>query len=171
MQQTLSLTGIFPKKGAPLSEHFHAIFSQENPHCFMFLGSMVASIEHCLLCFEDLFSFHPKYGVTLLPYRKRGLLTTSTSPGRCPGLCTAAPSGRKVTCEYGYTTSATKSTYLHHAAKYHHSEYRMNQFYIGFFIHVLSSLAFTAHEQELFLGLCRHCCFRPSLHILPAPLV
>ena len=108
-------------------------------------------------------------GVTLLPLR--GALITATYPGRCPGLCTAAPSGRKVTCEYGYTTSATKSTYLHHAAKYHHSEYRMNQFYIGFFIHVLSSLAFTAHEQELFLGLCRHCCFRPSLHILPAPLV
>ena len=39
----------------------------------------------------------------------------------------SAPSGRQITsCEYGYTTSAMKSTYLHHAAIYHHSEYRMN---------------------------------------------
>ena len=38
---------------------------------------------------------HPKYGVTLLPLR--GALITSTYPGRCPGLCTAAPSGRKIT--------------------------------------------------------------------------
>ena len=45
---------------------------------------------------------HPKYGVTLLPLR--GALTTSTYPGRCPGLCTAAPSGCRITCEYGCTT-------------------------------------------------------------------
>ena len=31
-------------------------------------------------------------GVTLLPLR--GALITATYPGRCPGLCTAAPSGR-----------------------------------------------------------------------------
>ena len=44
-----------------------------------------------------------------------GRIITSTYPGR------------KITsCEYGYTTSAMKSTYLHHAAIYHHSEYRMN---------------------------------------------
>ena len=45
---------------------------------------------------------HPTFGVTLLPLR--GALTTSTYPGRCPGLCTAAPSGRKTICEYGCTT-------------------------------------------------------------------
>ena len=40
----------------------------------------------------------------------------------------AAPSGRKITiCEYGCTTSATKSTYSHQAAIYHQSEYRMSQ--------------------------------------------
>ena len=39
----------------------------------------------------------------------------------------SAPSGRQITsCEYGYATSAMKSTYLHHAAIYHLSEYRMN---------------------------------------------
>ena len=57
----------------------------------------------------------------------RGVLITLIYPERCPGLCIAAPSGRQITsCEYGYTTSAMKSTYLHHAAIYHHSEYRMN---------------------------------------------
>ena len=50
---------------------------------------------------------HPKYGVTLLPLQV----------------------GCKTICEYGYTTSATKSTYLHHAAIYHHSEYWMNQYF------------------------------------------
>ena len=43
----------------------------------------------------DRFSFHPKYVVTLLPLR--GVLTTSTYPGRCPGLCSSAPSGRTQT--------------------------------------------------------------------------
>ena len=38
----------------------------------------------------------------------------------------SAPSRRKTIGEYGYTTSATKSTNLHHAAIYHHSEHRMN---------------------------------------------
>ena len=71
------------------------------------------------------FSVHPKYGVTLLP--QQGALTTSIYPGRCPELYTAAPTGRKITiCEYGCTITATKSTYFHHAAIYHHSKYRMN---------------------------------------------
>ena len=75
-------------------------------------------------------------GVTLLPLR--GALITATYPGRCPGLCTAAPSGRKITsCEYGYTTSAMKSTYLHHAAICHHSEYRMNPFFLISFILII----------------------------------
>ena len=39
VQQTLSLTGIFPKKEAPFSEHFHAIFSQENPIASCFWGA------------------------------------------------------------------------------------------------------------------------------------
>ena len=96
-------------------------------------------------------------------------LIASSSPGRFPGLCSSAPSGRTQTLiphqkrwqnlndqpchcsstnfvsskiwsdasapsgrktigENGYTTSATKSTYLHHAAIYHHSKYRLNLF-------------------------------------------
>ena len=39
VQQTLSLTGIFPKKETPFSEHFHAIFSQENPIASCFWGA------------------------------------------------------------------------------------------------------------------------------------
>ena len=75
-------------------------------------------------------------GVTLLPLR--GALITATYPGRCPGLCTAAPSGRKITsCEYCYTTSAMKSTYLHHAAICHHSEYRMYPFFLISFILII----------------------------------
>ena len=50
----------------------------------------------------------------------------------------SAPSGRKITsCEYGYTTSAMKSTYLHHAAICHHSEYRMNPFFLISFILII----------------------------------
>ena len=60
--------------------------------------------------------FHLKYGVTLLPLQ--GVLMNSTYPGRCPGLCTAAPSGRKITCEYGYTISATKSTHSYIIQQY-----------------------------------------------------
>ena len=56
------------------------------------------------------------------------LMPPPYSPLLLVQLCTAAPSGRKITiCEYGYTTSAMKSTYLHHAAICHHSKCRMNQ--------------------------------------------
>ena len=88
------------------------------PHCFPY--------SCCnFVLYAQTFLVHPTCGVTLLPLR--GALITSIYPGRCPGLCTSAPSGRKITsCEYGYTISATKSTYLLHAAMYHHSEYRMS---------------------------------------------
>ena len=88
------------------------------PHCFPY--------SCCnFVLYAQTFLVHPTCGVTLLPLR--GALITSIYPGRCPGLFTTAPSGRKITsCEYGYTISATKSTYLLHAAMYHHSEYRMS---------------------------------------------
>ena len=75
-------------------------------------------------------------GVTLLPLR--GALITASYPGRGPGRWTAATSRRNIpSCEDGYTTSAMKSTYLHHAAICHHSEYRMNPFLLISFILII----------------------------------
>ena len=73
--------------------------------------------------------FHPKYGVTLLPLRV----------------------GRKTIGENGCTTSATKSIYLHHAAIYHHSEYRMNQ---SFSIMVSKKLQKSSVIQNKSVSLC-----------------
>ena len=43
----------FSPNEPPPQRAFSCHFQSGKPHCFMFLGSMVASIEHCLLCFWE----------------------------------------------------------------------------------------------------------------------
>ena len=148
----LKTDDIYPSKTG-ISVHFSILFM-----CFVYKNesniqyttdvtmgnALLYSKREHLLLYTDIWkvsqaedkSGSSDIGVTLLPLR--GALITATYPGRCPGLCTAAPSGRKITsCEYCYTTSAMKSTYLHHAAICHHSEYRMNPFFLISFILII----------------------------------
>ena len=69
VQQTPSLDGIFPQNELPLSEHFHAIFSQENLIASCFWGAWLhkSSVVYCVL--RTFFSFIRTMEWRFCPFR------------------------------------------------------------------------------------------------------